>query len=239
MTTGSPQGADARARRRFDALVFDLDGVIVDTERMIHRIWSEVFARYGCSFSLEEWAPVVGSDRGFDPYRALVARSPRQVPDRAEVQAEVEQAELALCRDMESLPGVREWVEDADRLGMKIAVASSSPLSWVDARLSDVGLSGRFVVLSCRDENLAAKPAPDLYLDACARLQVEPARAIAIEDSANGIRAARDAGLVCVAVPNVVTAAHDFGDADLVLASLAALPLEAVLRILSERLSAA
>ena len=121
---------------------------------------------------------------------------------------------------------------------MGVAVASSSPSPWVDARLTDVGLESHFVVLSCRDERLAAKPEPDLYLDACSRLHVEPSRAIAVEDSANGLAAARAAGLACVAVPNSMTLSHDLSSADLVLTSLEATSLEEAIRLLSEQKAA-
>lgn len=238
MTTGTEHGTAARAVRRFEAVVFDFDGVIVDTERIVHQVWAEMFARYGCSFSLEEWGSVVGSDHGFDPYRALSERSSMPLPALSAIRAEIEGNELALCRDLSPLPGVRDWLEGAADLGMKVAVASSSPLSWVGARLADVGLDRCFSVLSCRDARLAAKPAPDLYLDACARLGVETGRAIAVEDSGNGLAAARAAGLACVAVPNVITAGHDLAGADLVLGSLADATLLEAVRTLSEKLSA-
>jgi len=227
--------AAGRGVRYFDALVFDLDGVIVDTERIVHQVWVEIFARYGCSFTLEEWSPVVGSDHGFDPLSTLVARSLLPVPPAAELQREVELNERLLLEDLSPLPGVREWIEGAELLGMGVAVASSSPSPWVDARLADVGLDSHFVVVSCRDERLAAKPEPDLYLDACRRLHVEPSRAIAVEDSANGVAAARAAGLACVAVPNSVTLSHDLSAADLVLRSLDATSLEGAIGLLSEQ----
>ena len=105
----------------------------------------------------------------------------------------------------------------------------------MDARLADVGLDSHFVVVSCRNERLAAKPEPDLYLDACNRLHVEPSRAIAVEDSANGLAAARAAGLACVAVPNSVTLSHDLSAADLVLTSLEVTSLEEAIHLLSEQ----
>jgi len=219
----------------FDAVVFDLDGVIVDTERIIHQVWGEVFARYESSFTPAEWAAIVGTDKGFDPYAALVERSRLPVPLRDELREQVDKREQVLLAGLGPLPGVREWVEGAERLGLGIAVASSSPAEWVTGRLADVGLEGHFAVVSGRNEKLAAKPAPDVYLDACRRLGAEPARAIAVEDSANGLAAAKSAGLTCVAVPNTVTRDHDLGAADLLLDSLASMPLEEAVRLLSEK----
>ena len=137
--------------RLFDAVVFDLDGVIVDTERIILEVWSEAFARYGASFTLEEWAAGVGSHDGFDPLSRLLERSQLKTPSRAELQAEIEQREQALLRGLSPLPGIREWIEGAERLGLDIAVASSSPSSWVTGRLADVDLDSHFVVVSCRN----------------------------------------------------------------------------------------
>jgi beta-phosphoglucomutase-like phosphatase (HAD superfamily) len=105
----------------------------------------------------------------------------------------------------------------------------------VHARLEDAGLASYFAVVSCRDDRLAAKPEPDLYLDACRRLSVEPTRAIAVEDSANGLQAAHAAGLVCVAVPNSVTRGHDLSAAELLVESLAAVPIEDAVKRLSEK----
>jgi HAD superfamily hydrolase (TIGR01509 family) len=225
----------APAGRLFDAVVFDLDGVIVDTERVILEVWREAFARYGGSFTPEEWAAGVGTDRGFDPFATLAERSRRPLPERSELQDQIELREQVLLHGLSPLPGIREWIDGAERLGLGIAVASSSPAAWVTGRLADVGLDSRFVVVSCRSDKLAAKPAPDLYLDACRRLHVEPARAVAVEDSTNGLTAARAAGLASVAVPNSVTRHHDLSSADLLVESLATTSIEDALRLLSDR----
>jgi len=235
MPTSSSKPAAAPVDRPFDAVVFDVDGVIVDTERVVLEVWTEVFARYGGSFTLEEWAAGVGTDHGFDKFAILAERSRLPVPPRGELQREIEQRETTLLHGLNPLPGVREWIEGAERLGLAIAAASSSPSVWVTARLADVGLESHFAVVSCRNEELAAKPAPDLYLDACRRLEVDPARAIAIEDSTNGVAAARAAGLACVAVPNSVTHGYDLSAADLVVESLATTPIEQALQLLSEK----
>ncbi|MHB1973604.1 MAG: HAD-IA family hydrolase, partial [Acidimicrobiales bacterium] len=119
--------------------------------------------------------------------------------------------------------------------GLSLAVASSSPRAWVEERLAEVGLSQTFAVVSCRGSGLAAKPAPDVYLDACRRLGVEPARAVAVEDSLNGLAAARAAGMRCVAVPGTITSGLDLGAADLVLGSLGEMSLDDALCHLAER----
>jgi len=234
MPASTREPAAVQPDRLFDAVVFDLDGVIVDTERIILEVWTEAFARYGGSFTPEEWAAGVGSDHGFDPFSTLAERSRLPLPPRSELERQVAQREQILLHGLSPLPGIREWIEGAERLGLGVAVASSSPSLWVTGRLADVGLDSHFVVVSCTNDELAAKPAPDLYLDACRRLHVKPARAIAVEDSANGLAAAHAAGLACVAVPNSVTRGHDLSTADLLVPSLATTPIEEALRLLSE-----
>jgi HAD superfamily hydrolase (TIGR01509 family) len=216
--------------RAFDAVVFDLDGVISDSERVTHAVWSETFSRYECSFTLEEWSSVVGTDRGsFDPVEALGLRSALALPTPEELTALVDQQIEEEIRGLAPLPGVREWLADADRLGLRVAVASSSPRSWVTSRLVDACLDDRFAVVSCRDDRLRAKPAPDVYLDACERLAVLPARAVAVEDSTNGIAAAIAAGLRCIAVRNENAHVLDAAAAHVVVRSLADLDLETAL----------
>ena len=119
--------------------------------------------------------------------------------------------------------------------GLGLAVASSSEHEWVDTHLTRLGLRERFAYLACHDGRLRAKPAPDTYLDACEAVGVAPGDAIAVEDSFNGVVAARAAGMRVVAVPNGVTSAMDFSTADLVLSSLAECALDDAIARLTPR----
>lgn len=214
------------------AVVFDLDGVIVDTERIIHEVWIETFVRFGCSFELEEWLTSVGTTGGFDPQVELAARAQATLPPPEEIERDVEH-ELARRLDgLEPLPGVVSWISEAQRLGLQLAVASSSPRSWVEARLAAAGILDCFAGISSAGDGLPPKPAPDLYLDACGRLSIAPHEALAVEDSHNGLLAAHAAGLHCVAVPNAITSGLDLSAADLVVSSLADVSLTAVLAAL-------
>lgn len=225
MTTGAvpPGGA---AERRFDALVFDLDGSIVDTEAVAHRAWSEAFAAHGCSFSLDEWCTAVGTQGGFSPLEALLERAVVQPGPPGALKEEVARREEELLAEATALPGVHRWVTTARRLHLQLAVASSSSDQWVQLRLGGVGLDGHFPVVVTPTSGLPAKPAPDLYLEACRRLAVPAERALAVEDSPNGVAAAVAAGLTCVAVPNPVTASLDLSEAHLLVGSLEELDLE-------------
>ncbi|MCU1491616.1 MAG: family hydrolase [Acidimicrobiaceae bacterium] len=214
------------SRPRFDAVVFDLDGSIVDTEQAVHLAWTEVFEEHDCAFSLEEWCVGVGTTGGFDPYAALDERSQRPAPARDALREQVARRQEELLREVPVRPGVLDWLLAAERLELAIAVASSSSDDWVLRRLAGLGLSERFPVIVTPTSGLPPKPAPDLYLEACRRLKVSPERALAVEDSPNGIAAATAAGLTCIAVPNGITAGLDLSRAHLLLGSLAERSLE-------------
>jgi beta-phosphoglucomutase-like phosphatase (HAD superfamily) len=119
------------------------------------------------------------------------------------------------------------------RKGLPVGIASSSPPDWVEGHLERIQLRDRFAHLACHTLGIAAKPAPDLYRAACNALSVAPEDAIAVEDSPNGVTAAKRAGLFCVAVPNAVTARLDLSEADLVVPSLAACSFDDVVRALA------
>lgn len=217
--------------RRFDAVVFDLDGSIVDTEMVVHQAWAEIYARHGAVFSLEEWSTGVGTQGGFDPLAALLRRATRPLPATTDLVEWVRAREEELLSELNARPGVIEWISAAEEHGLGLAVASSSPEAWVVHRLRALGLREHFQAISTPSNGLPAKPAPDLYLDACRQLGVAPSRALAVEDSPNGIASARAAGLTCIAVPNPITASLDLSRAHLRLASLMERPLEHLLGI--------
>jgi HAD superfamily hydrolase (TIGR01509 family) len=117
------------------------------------------------------------------------------------------------------MEGIPEAVQAAKAAGLKVAVVSSSSHRWVDGWLEKIGLFEQFDTTVCRDDAERIKPAPDLYLVAARQLNLEPATCLVIEDSVNGIKAAKAAGMPSVAIPNRVTAGCDFSLADRVLKS--------------------
>jgi HAD superfamily hydrolase (TIGR01509 family) len=203
------------------AVVFDFDGLVLDTETSIYVAWQEVFDAHGCEpLTLEEWAREVGSVRVLDLVGMLHERATRPVDIDAVQAARVARRDELLAVEA-VLPGVEAWLDDAQRAGLPVAIASSSEPEWVHGHLTRLGLRDRFGHVSAREEHIPPKPAPDLYLHACDALGVVPHHALAIEDSPNGVAAAKAAGLWCVAVPNGVTRTLDFSAADLVAESLA------------------
>jgi beta-phosphoglucomutase-like phosphatase (HAD superfamily) len=140
---------------------------------------------------------------------------PQEVLDRRVVR----RTEFVHAKEL--LPGVLQHIVEAHVLGLKLGVASSSTTEWVTGHLARLGILDRFDCLRCRDDVAKVKPAPDLYLAMLECLGVSAAEAFAIEDSPNGITAAKQAGLRCVAIPNSITARLDLSQADVVLSSLA------------------
>lgn len=204
-----------------DAVVFDFDGLIVDTESSSFRAWVETYAEYGCTLVEEDWAHHIGTINGFDPYRTLCTRATRPVPPEDELRAAKRAREQELVEAEPVRPGVVEWLDEIAALQLPLAVASSSPTDWCGGHLTRLDLAARFASVMCCDGERPPKPAPDVYLAACEALGVEPGRALAVEDSVHGVTAAKAAGLWCVAVPGPLTRSLDFGAADVVLTSLA------------------
>lgn len=219
------------------ALVFDFDGLILDTEEPIYRSWREVYTDNGEELPFDLWIKTVGSTtKAFHPQHHLEQLLGRPLPKDALDRRVARRTELILAEPL--LPGVAELVDAARSRGLKLGVASSSERVWVIGHLNRMGLGDRFDCIRCRDDVEYAKPEPDLYLSALDCLGVGAHEAVAIEDSPNGVIAAKRAGLFCVAVPNRITAGLDLSQADLVVGSLAEVTLDGLLAKAGEPSSA-
>jgi HAD superfamily hydrolase (TIGR01509 family) len=212
------------------ALIFDFDGTILDTETPEVDAWRTIFRSHGLEYPDEYWMHAIG--RGADqidktPVQLLSELAEIDV-SRADVLFEYERLRMSAIDAAECRPGIRNLISQAMAAGLRLGIASSSHHAWVDRLLSRLGLFDSFSVIACADDVPRAKPFPDLYLSACGQLGVDPADAAAIEDSPNGIRAARDAGLRVVAIPNSCTIRLDLGEADLILDSAELLSLERI-----------
>jgi len=208
----------------FKAIVFDFDGLILDTEGPVYRSWVEVYQAHGEELPFERWIQIVGSTTlEFHPQHHLEERLGKPLPQEVLDRRVSRRTELVLAEKL--LPGVVELADEAASAGFKLGVASSSTNDWVRGHLARLGILDRFDCIRCRDDVAHAKPEPDLYLAALDCLGVGANEAVAIEDSPNGIAAAKRAGLRCVAIPNPITRGLDLSHADLVVASLAGLSL--------------
>jgi HAD superfamily hydrolase (TIGR01509 family) len=211
------------------AIAFDFDGLILDTEEPVYRSWLEVYQAYGEELPFERWVQIVGSTTiGFHPQHHLEERLGRSLPKEVLDRRIDRRTELILAQKL--LPGVVQHIDSAKAMGLKLGVASSSTGDWVRGHLGRLGILDRFDCMRCRDDVAKAKPEPDLYLAVLECLGVPASEAIAIEDSPNGVIAAKRAGMRCVAIPNSITARLDLGEADLLLGSLADVTLAELLQ---------
>jgi HAD superfamily hydrolase (TIGR01509 family) len=217
------------------ALLWDFDGLILDTETGAYESARAVFDEHGVELELGWWHSIIGTADHVDWFDVLEAQVGHPL-DRAEIRARRNVHKLELLSLEPVRPGVQALLTEAEGAGVRSAVASSSPHEWVAGNLERVGLLDRFAAVVTRDhvdgDGRRTKPAPDLYLLAAAGVGAEPASCVAIEDSPNGVAAAKAAGMACVAVPAGMTAGLDFGLADLTVPSLAALTLDDVSRLL-------
>ncbi len=217
------------------ALIFDFDGLILDTEESEFQSWQEIFAEYNTHLPLDAWAVCIGSGEDvFDAYSYLETQIGRAV-QREEIATRRRMRHQELLALKTVLPGVEAYIMDAKRLGLKLGVASSSSRAWVTGHLFRLGLLSYFDYVHCGDEVKHKKPDPELYLDVLKKFGITGEQAIVLEDSPNGIRAGQAAGIFSVAIPNVVTGQLPLEHADLRLVSMADMPLEKLIKLVESR----
>ena len=203
---------------RYRAVIFDMDGLLLDTETLWHSAEVELFARHGGEFSWEDKMAVIGTSYDFtadyfaDRLGVPRQRGPELVSEMISLMHDL------VRRSVDARPGAIELVDGLRELGVPLGLASNSPRFLVDDALATAGLSDAFDAIVTSDDVDRAKPAPDIYLLACERLAVAPADALALEDSASGVAAAKAAGLTCIAVPQF--AETDVSAADRIVDSL-------------------
>ena len=230
---GGIRGYNGRVSIPFRAIVFDFDGLIVDTEQPIYEAYSTIFAELGATLPLSVWQDVIGQGAGTDAaFIHLEGIIGREV-DREAIRAEARAMRRDVTLTLPPRDGAAELIVEAKQAGLALAVASSSTFAWVNGHLDRLGLLSSFDAVCTRDEVERAKPDPALYCLALERLGVEPHEAFAIEDSPHGVTAAKAAGLRCVAAPNPLTASMDLRHADCLLPSMAGVSLSDVVAGLS------
>jgi HAD superfamily hydrolase (TIGR01509 family) len=216
-------------------LLFDFDGLLIDTESPSRLAFEELYREHGHELPRDQWATLIGTlGAEFEPYTHLeeLVGSPL---DREALDARRRARENELCELEELRPGIEEYREQAERLGLATAIVSSSSRRWIERHLGRLGrTNGWDAIVSADGDPERAKPRPILYLEALAALKLTPHEAIAFEDSPNGVRAAKAAGLACVAIPNPATSALALDEADIVLESLADVPLPELLERLQQ-----
>jgi HAD superfamily hydrolase (TIGR01509 family) len=209
------------------AVIFDFDGIILDSETPEYESHRRIYERFGVALTVEEWCGVIGTwSEGHDEqwFTRLCARS-ASPPDRDAYFAERRRIFEEIV-PADSMRGVRALLSTLRTAGIPVAVASSAPARWVVGAVERLGIAAQFGAVVTGDQVAHRKPAPDVYLAAAARLGVDPARSVAIEDSNPGIAAARSAGMKTVAIPHWLTERHDLSGADLTVAHAGELTIE-------------
>ncbi len=199
--------------RRPRGIIFDFDGVLVDTEWAIFQSWRRLYAREGQEIDIATYAPCLGAGYShWDPAAHLEGLTGKRYDWALETparQAEIE-ADLA---EMGLMPGALELLDWCAVQGIGLTVASSSSRRWVQGWLERLGIFDRFAGTFCRTDGYPVKPAPALFLAAQQCLGLVAADCLVIEDSENGTISAQNAGIPCVAIPNRMTAECDFSRA--------------------------
>lgn len=207
---------------RFKAAIFDLDGLLVDSEPLWRQAEREVFAEIGLILSDDDCRSTMGMR--CDAVVALwYQRRPWPNEPPAEVQNRIEARVLALMRAQgRAMPGVRHALDLVESIGCQLAVASSSSQMLIDGALERLGILDRFAARCSAFDEEHGKPDPAVFLTAARQLGVDPRTCLAFEDSPPGVESARRAGMQVVAVPDAEHQGHPgFDEADVVLESLA------------------
>jgi HAD superfamily hydrolase (TIGR01509 family) len=211
------------------ALLLDFDGTMLETESSSYGSWRELLADHGYELTPETWSAAVGTVDGVDPIALLEEHLGTQV-DREELEQRARKRHFETLEDELLRPGIEELVTEARSRGVRTAIVTSASQWWVRGHLRRLGMDEDWEhVISADRDAERAKPAPTLYLEAAELLGVEPAEAVAIEDSPNGVTAAKRAGMQVVAFPNPITEAMDLTEADAIVEDLDGLGLDGLL----------
>ena len=202
-------------------LIFDFDGLILDTETFEVEIWNNLYAEVGLTFDMDAYIGVVGSNgpRSFDPAQPLAERVGEK-RSFTQIRQDFRKLAYQYVEEIEPLPGVVELIRNAKLKGYLLAVGSSAASVWINTHLKRLGLLGEFDFVVTFDDVENAKPAPDIFLKVLERAGVSAENALVLEDSQNGILAAHHAGIRAIAVPNPITKIQDFSLATAVITSL-------------------
>ncbi len=212
------------------ALIFDFDGLILDTETPEYLALQEVYIEYGFDLPISTYALVVGSqyNHEYEPVKDLQNLTGLTI-DKVSFWSRVNRRRYEMIEENPILPGVEELIRTGKARGLKLAVASSSPHTWVDTHLKRLNLFSHFDTIICKEDAINIKPAPDLFLAAIKELNILPEEAVIFEDSLNGVKAAHKAGIRVIAIPNPITDHLDFEIEFLRVHSLSAFNLDDLL----------
>jgi HAD superfamily hydrolase (TIGR01509 family) len=211
-------------------IIFDFDGLILDTELPGFIAWKEIFDQHHLPFTFQHWHKAIGTGpSAYDPAIDLCSQV-KEPLDSDEIRENQLKRAYEILEKESVLPGVLDVIEGAKNAGLRMAVASSSPRDWVLNHLTRLDLVKYFdFILTCEDVKYV-KPQPDLFQLALEKLGISALEAVVFEDSPNGINAARAAGIFVIAVPNEITKSMDTSEADLEIGSFVEINLSQLIK---------
>lgn len=212
------------------AVIFDFDGLILDTETVWYEAYKEAMGFYKSELPLEHFVKCIGTDN--TELHEFFKEQLGESCNIEEIETRAKNLHKVKMKTSQARVGVKDYLEEAKKLGYKIALASSSTKEWVTHYLDELGLLNYFEVMITGDDVDKVKPAPDLYLKAIEVLNIHATEAVAFEDSLNGLQSALNAGLKCVIVPNPVTEALAFENHHLRLQSMVEKSLTDVINLI-------
>jgi putative hydrolase of the HAD superfamily len=203
------------------ALIFDFDGLILDTETAEVEIWHDLYSQVGLTFDMEAYQGVVGSSgaRGFDPAQPL-ADLESETRSFEQIRKDFRQIAYRRCEELDVMEGVVDLISRAKAKGYLLGLGSSAATLWVKTHLTRLRLFDQFDTIVTSEDVEYAKPAPDIFLRVLENLDVLAINALVLEDSYNGVLAAHRAGIRAIVVPNPITKDQDFSLATAVVPSL-------------------
>lgn len=220
------------------ALIFDFDGLILDTETPEVLVWQSIYKEHGFELPVHEWEKTIGGYgiSNFDAAEHLAHLSSGRL-DPVSLRSRYRKEADAIIHANPILPGVLGMIEQGRRSGLQVAIGSSSPHSWVDTHAKRLGIFEHFDRIICQDDVAPGrtKPNPDIYLKALEQLNVKNDAAVVFEDSPNGVLAARRAEIFAVAVPNPLTVKMGVSG-DVTVSSLAELSLQKLSELVSRKI---
>lgn len=207
---------------QFEAVIFDFDGLMIDSEEIAFHVWQQFVAGFGVEMTENLYRQVIGKAprvgaRFLRDQLGLSVDSEVLRQNYWELRTEV------MCAEAKPLEGLEELIVSLLERRLLLGVASNSPTGYVEKVLQSLGLRTRFGSVMGSDLVISGKPAPDVYLAVAAAMEVPPEVCLAIEDSPTGVTAAIQAGMTCYAVPNQELREQDFSMAAMVFPSLSAL----------------
>ncbi len=215
-------------------VIFDFDGLILDTETPLYKAYNNVFLTYNSEIPLERWQMEVGTKSTFSSLDYLEQKIKKKV-NKIALKEQTMKKYLSNINAENARPGVEAYLQEAKQLNLKIGLASSSSYKWVSEHLNRLNILHYFQCIKTADDVEKVKPDPALYKEAAKCLGLEPEECLVFEDSANGAKAAKRANMKCVIVPNEITASMNFCQVEHRLLSMEEMSLGSLLEFIAIR----